>query len=159
MKPAEAQAPPARPEVLQGTLDMLILRVLLLEPMHGWGIALRIEGPKAAWILSKGMAIDFHAAAFPPMKVAQSAIHEVGVILRRLTPESFDLYVYRGFALSFWEWLTEAAAETGYRVDLHRRSMPENIDGVHFNPREHRRADGFSPGQAILPAVRGTMVT
>jgi sarcosine oxidase subunit gamma len=80
-------------------------------------IAIRIAGPKAAWILSKGMAIDFHPAAFPPMKVAQSAIHEVGVILRRLSPESFDLYVYRGFALSFWEWLTEAAAETGYRVE------------------------------------------
>lgn len=80
-------------------------------------IAIRIDGPKAAWILSKGMAIDFHPAAFPPMKVAQSAIHEVGVIVRRLSPESFDLYVYRGFALSFWEWLTEAAAETGYRVD------------------------------------------
>lgn len=80
-------------------------------------IAIRIAGPKAAWILSKGMAIDFHPDAFPPMKVAQCAIHEVGVILRRLSPDSFDLYVYRGFALSFWEWLSEAAAETGYRVD------------------------------------------
>jgi sarcosine oxidase subunit gamma len=63
------------------------------------------------------MAIDFYPEAFPPMKVAQSAIHEVGVIVRRLSADSFDLYVYRGFALSFWEWLTEAAAETGYRVD------------------------------------------
>jgi sarcosine oxidase subunit gamma len=80
-------------------------------------IAIRITGPKAAWILSKGMAIDFYPEAFPPMKVAQSAIHEVGVIVRRLSADSFDLYVYRGFALSFWEWLTEAAAETGYRVD------------------------------------------
>lgn len=24
--------------VLQGTLDMLVLRALQLEPMHGWGI-------------------------------------------------------------------------------------------------------------------------
>jgi methylglutamate dehydrogenase subunit D len=80
-------------------------------------IAIRIAGPRAAWVLSKGMAIDFHPKAFSSMKVAQSAIHEVGVVLRRLSPESFDLYVYRGFALSFWEWLTEAAAETGYRVD------------------------------------------
>lgn len=80
-------------------------------------IAIRIAGPRAAWILSKGMAIDFHPDAFPAMKVAQSAIHEVGVVLRRLSADSFDLYVYRGFALSFWEWLTEAAAETGYRVD------------------------------------------
>ncbi|HMA16403.1 MAG TPA: sarcosine oxidase subunit gamma family protein [Kiloniellaceae bacterium] len=79
-------------------------------------VAIRISGPKAAWVLAKGLAFDLHPAAFPPMKVAQAAIHEVGVVVRRLGPESFDLYVYRGFALSFWEWLTEAAAETGYRV-------------------------------------------
>ena len=29
--------------VLQGTLDMLVLRALQLEPMHGWGITERIE--------------------------------------------------------------------------------------------------------------------
>jgi len=29
--------------LVQGTLDMLILRTLALEPMHGYGIALRIE--------------------------------------------------------------------------------------------------------------------
>ena len=85
-------------------------------------IAIRVSGTKAAWVLAKGLALDLHPAAFPPLKVAQSAIHEVGVIVRRLSPEklggdSFDLYVYRGFALSFWEWLTAAAAETGYRVD------------------------------------------
>src|ERR1700735_4784481 len=30
-------------EVVQGTLEMLILKTLALEPMHGYGIALRIE--------------------------------------------------------------------------------------------------------------------
>ena len=29
--------------LVQGTLDMLILRTLALEPMHGYGIALRLE--------------------------------------------------------------------------------------------------------------------
>lgn len=29
--------------MLQGTLDMLVLRALQLEPMHGWGITERIE--------------------------------------------------------------------------------------------------------------------
>jgi DNA-binding PadR family transcriptional regulator len=32
-----------RSELLQGTLELLVLRVLALEPMHGWGIAQRIE--------------------------------------------------------------------------------------------------------------------
>ena len=31
-----------RSELLQGTLDLLVLRVLSLEPMHGWGIGERI---------------------------------------------------------------------------------------------------------------------
>lgn len=30
-------------DVLQGTLDLLVLKTLALEPMHGWGIALRIQ--------------------------------------------------------------------------------------------------------------------
>jgi len=30
-------------DLVQGTLDMLILKTLALEPMHGYGIALRIE--------------------------------------------------------------------------------------------------------------------
>lgn len=30
-------------ELLQGTLDMLILKALSLEPMHGWGAARRIQ--------------------------------------------------------------------------------------------------------------------
>jgi PadR family transcriptional regulator, regulatory protein PadR len=30
-------------DVVQGTVDMLILKTLALEPIHGYGIALRIE--------------------------------------------------------------------------------------------------------------------
>ena len=35
--------PPERADVLQGTLDLLVLRALSIEPMHGWGLAQRIE--------------------------------------------------------------------------------------------------------------------
>ena len=31
------------PDLLQGTLDALVLKVLALEPQHGWGIAQRIQ--------------------------------------------------------------------------------------------------------------------
>ncbi len=30
-------------DLLQGTLDLLILKTLRLDPMHGWGIAKRIQ--------------------------------------------------------------------------------------------------------------------
>jgi transcriptional regulator len=35
--------PKSRSELLQGTLELLILKVLSLEPMHGWGISERIQ--------------------------------------------------------------------------------------------------------------------
>ena len=36
-----AKSPPS--DVLRGTLDLLILKTLALEPMHGWGISQRIQ--------------------------------------------------------------------------------------------------------------------
>ncbi len=32
-----------RSDLLQGTLDLLLLKILALEPMHGWGISERLE--------------------------------------------------------------------------------------------------------------------
>ncbi|MEO7359206.1 MAG: PadR family transcriptional regulator [Gemmatimonadaceae bacterium] len=32
-----------RSELLQGTLEMLVLKTLALEPMHGWGLSQRIQ--------------------------------------------------------------------------------------------------------------------
>ena len=34
-------SPPS--DVLRGTLDLLVLKTLTLEPMHGWGISQRIQ--------------------------------------------------------------------------------------------------------------------
>ena len=34
---------PTSTDLLQGTLDLLILQTLSLEPMHGWGVAQRIQ--------------------------------------------------------------------------------------------------------------------
>lgn len=35
--------PPESSELLQGTLEMLVLKALSLTPMHGWGIGHRID--------------------------------------------------------------------------------------------------------------------
>ena len=44
MRSSGPESGPARPgELVQGTLEMLILKTLALEPMHGYGVALRIE--------------------------------------------------------------------------------------------------------------------
>ena len=42
--PPTPPKPPATPnDVLRGTLDLLILKALSLEPMHGWAITQRLE--------------------------------------------------------------------------------------------------------------------
>jgi transcriptional regulator len=41
--PRTPDAAAERGEMLQGALDMLILKALQLEPMHGWGITERIH--------------------------------------------------------------------------------------------------------------------
>lgn len=38
-----AKAPATPNDVLRGTLDLLILKALSLEPMHGWAISQRLE--------------------------------------------------------------------------------------------------------------------
>ncbi|NKB88723.1 MAG: PadR family transcriptional regulator [Acidobacteria bacterium] len=35
-------------EILKGTLDLLVMRTLAIEPMHGWGIAERLREMSAA---------------------------------------------------------------------------------------------------------------
>ncbi|HEU5219009.1 MAG TPA: PadR family transcriptional regulator [Gemmatimonadales bacterium] len=61
--------------MIRGTLDMLILRVLLLEPMHGWGISERIQ-----------------AFSSDALRVQQGSLY---ASLHRLTRE--------GWIRSFWQ--------------------------------------------------------
>ena len=35
--------PTEKSDLLQGTLDLLVLKTVALEPMHGWGISQRIQ--------------------------------------------------------------------------------------------------------------------
>lgn len=49
-------------DLVQGTLDMLVLRTLALEPMHGYGIALRIEQ------ISKGVFRVNPGSLFPAFR-------------------------------------------------------------------------------------------
>src|SRR5688572_13819565 len=45
--------------------------------------SLRLQGNAASELLAKGVALDLHPAAFPPGRVAQTAIHHIAVLLHR----------------------------------------------------------------------------
>jgi PadR family transcriptional regulator PadR len=54
-------------DLVQGTLDMLILKTLALEPMHGYGIALRMEQ------ISKGVFCVNAGSLFPAFRRLERA--------------------------------------------------------------------------------------
>jgi PadR family transcriptional regulator, regulatory protein PadR len=54
-------------EIVQGTLDMLILKTLDLEPMHGYGIGLRIQQ------ISKGVFQVNPGSLFPAFRRLERA--------------------------------------------------------------------------------------
>ena len=82
---------------------------------HG-RIVIQISGSRATWVLAKGFALDFHLDGFPVGTAQASNHHDIGVTIRRIDEETFELYVMTSFARSFWHWLTSAAAEVGYEV-------------------------------------------
>ena len=49
----------------------------------------------------------------------------------------------------------EASSNTGRRIDFQSDAMPANSSDVHIDPTSYARADGFSPGQAIVLRVPG----
>ena len=57
-------APPTAADVLRGTLDLLVLKTLTLEPMHGWGISQRIQQ------FSRGVLDVTRARSTPPFSVS-----------------------------------------------------------------------------------------
>jgi hypothetical protein len=54
-----------------------------------------------------------------------------------------------------WFTVADRSTATGRRVALSAASMPANTSGVHIDPAEYDRADGFSPGQEIVVRVPG----
>jgi heterotetrameric sarcosine oxidase gamma subunit len=85
------------------------------DQSHG-RIVIRIAGPRARSVLAKGTPVDLHADEFPVGKSAVTQIAHVGVHLTRTSVDVFDVSIFRGFAESFWEWLTQQSEEFGYRV-------------------------------------------
>lgn len=74
----------------------------------------RIAGASVEALMAKAAAIDFSAAAFPPGRLALTSIHHMGCLVLRRADDAFDLHVPTSFAVSFADWLTDAAREFGW---------------------------------------------
>jgi sarcosine oxidase subunit gamma len=85
------------------------------DQSHG-RVIFRLEGPRTRDVLAKGTAVDLHRRAFGPGRSAVTQMAHVGVHIAQVGPDAFELSLFRGFAESFWEWLTEMSGEYGYEV-------------------------------------------
>lgn len=84
---------------------------------------INLSGPAAAWTLAKFVGVDLDPETTLSGSCFNAGSHDLALFVHvRETPgragdgRSFDIYVLRGFALSFWEGLREAALESGYRI-------------------------------------------
>ncbi len=51
--------------------------------------------------------------------------------------------------------VSDSGTPTGLRVNLSDASTPANKSGVHINPADINRSDGFSPGESIVTRIPG----
>jgi sarcosine oxidase subunit gamma len=68
-----------------------------------------IEGAQAAAVLAKGVPLDFHPDVFRVDHFALTGIHHTPVLIHRSAQDRYEIYALRTYALTVWEWLTDAA--------------------------------------------------
>jgi sarcosine oxidase subunit gamma len=70
-----------------------------------------LDGAPARAVLAKGIPLDFHEVAFKPGHFAMTGLHHTPVLVHCVGRNRFELYALRTFAVSVWDWLTDAALE------------------------------------------------
>ena len=70
-----------------------------------------IEGAPARDVLAKGIPLDFHPSVFKPGMFAMTGLHHTPVLVHCTSEDRFEIYALRTFAVSVYDWLTDAALE------------------------------------------------
>ena len=87
-----------------------------LTRLSGARVRLLIEGPAATQLLQGGIALDLHPSVFGVGHFAQTALHHMPVLLERTAELRYALQVPTTWAVSVWEWLSDAALPFGYDI-------------------------------------------
>lgn len=77
---------------------------------------IRISGPNVRDALASSCTIDLHPSEFTGGMSVTTDLDHVVVTMDCLDADTFDLYVSRAYAVSFWEWLIEASEEFGGEI-------------------------------------------
>lgn len=85
--------------------------VCAVTPLSHSRTRIFLEGAPARDVLAKGIPLDFHETAFKPGMFAMTGLHHTPVLVHCVGLRRFELYALRTFAVSVWDWLTDAALE------------------------------------------------
>ncbi len=89
----------------------------VVDQSHG-RVTLVISGKNVRDVLAKGTPVDLHPTVFKPGNCALTEMAHIAVHIAEISSDEFEVSFYRGFAQSFWEWLTEMSLEFGYEVKV-----------------------------------------
>jgi sarcosine oxidase subunit gamma len=88
----------------------------MVTPLSHSRTCLFIEGVAASELSARGIALDFHPDVFGVGQFALTGLHHTPVLIHRSGENRYELFAMRTFALSVWEWLTDAALSFGYEI-------------------------------------------
>lgn len=72
----------------------------------------RITGQKAQEFMSRGCMLDLHPSVVKKGYCAQTIMAQIGTTIHIVDEKpEFDIYIYAGFAESFWKWIDETAKQ------------------------------------------------
>ena len=83
----------------------------ILTPLSHSRTRIFIEGAPAREVLAKGIPLDFYPTVFKTGMFAMTGIHHTPVLVHCVSDNRFEIYALRTFALSVYDWLTDAALE------------------------------------------------
>jgi methylglutamate dehydrogenase subunit D len=107
---------PSRPFELQ--LRSSLADVASIMDQSDGRTIIRISGPRVRDTLAKGVHIDLHPSVFRPGDTAISIVSSIGVHFWQIdSAPTYEFAMFRSFAVSFWGWLVDAAAEFGVAVN------------------------------------------
>ena len=83
----------------------------IVTPLSHSRTRMFIEGAPGRDVLAKGIPLDFHPTVFKTGTFAMTGVHHTPVLVHCVNENRFEIYALRTFALSVYDWLTDAALE------------------------------------------------
>lgn len=110
-------APGEQDRLARQLTAVLRLRHAAVTDVSSGETVIRVTGPDARRAIATGCGLDLDPPAFGPGRCARTRVGPVTATVHQIDEApTFDLYVARSYALSFWGWLEAASREFGVAI-------------------------------------------